>query len=423
LASTTNREPDHLLGFTREALAESETSLQAQAIADTGPAPAHAKPRTALTIFGSSIATAADQALAARYQFAILGFWADMGPAQLQTRVSSIKALNPSIKLAQYVMLQELRDYQPPAPDYLKTETVNANNWWHRDASGNRTQWTPAFSAYNVNITDWAPPDATGKRWHQVKAKFDHDKLFANMKGVDYVYLDGFDVPLSDGDWKRIGTNQSRSDPEIVSAYRKGNVNYVSSVRALNPGLKFIGNSASIEAPEYKGQIEGVYRECLMGKSWSHETRLGWEAMMASYRTALVNVKGLSKDVFLNACNTSSSINPGMYRYGLASTLLEDGYFTFVEPGSRFPWYDESDAPLGTAAEAPPTAPTASGIWMRRYTNGLVLVNPSKTTAASINVGPGYKHLNGTIDPVVNNGLAVSSVTLLPRQGLILVRQ
>ncbi|NJO01532.1 MAG: hypothetical protein HC880_07450, partial [Bacteroidia bacterium] len=46
--------------------------------------------------------------------------------------------------------------------------------------------------------------DTYRQRWHQVKAKYDHDKLFNNMKGLDYVYMDGFDVPQSDGDWKRI---------------------------------------------------------------------------------------------------------------------------------------------------------------------------------------------------------------------------
>ena len=383
-----------------------------------------AKPKLAITLF-SDDTSVTRQAAVARYQFAIVSMTAWKSASELQSFVTGVKQRNPNIKLAQYVMLQELQDYASTDPNYPKTQAVNASNWWHRNASGTRTQWTTGYAAYNVNITDWALPDATGKRWHQVKAKFDNDKFFANMKGLDYVYLDGFDVPLSDGDWKRIGTNQSRTDPEIVSAYRKGNVNYVNSVRALNPGLKFIGNSASIESPEYKGQIEGVNRECLMGKSWSLEGR-GWEIMMASYRTALANVKAPSKDVVFGACNTKTTIDPQLYRYGLASALMEDGYYSFAENTyKQLPWYDESDAPLGTAAEAPPTAPTSSGIWMRRYTNGLVLVNPSKTTVATINVGAGYKYVKGTIDTVVNTGLPVANntVTLQPRSGLVLIKQ
>ena len=76
-----------------------------------------------------------------------------------------------------------------------------------------------------------------------------------------------------------------------------------------------------------------------------------WEAMMDSYRKALANTKA-PKAVLFGACATSR--NAAMYRYGMASTMLEDnGYFSFSEDAlyTRLPWYDESEAPLGTAAE------------------------------------------------------------------------
>jgi lysophospholipase L1-like esterase len=59
---------------------------------------------------------------------------------------------------------------------------------------------------------------------------------------------------------------------------------------------------------------------------------------------------------------------------------------------------------------------------MRRYSNGLVLVNPSKSAGATISVGTGYQRLAGTQDVTTNNGQAVNSVTLGPRQGLLLVK-
>ena len=111
-------------------------------------------------------------------------------------------------------------------------------------------------------------------------------------------------------------------------------------------------------------------------------------------------------------------------RYGLATAMLHDGYFAFtlyseVAP----PWFDEYEAPIGAPSEGPPRAPTPSGIWVRRYANGLVLVNPSRTTAASIDVGDGYKHLSGQQDPVVNDGLPERMVTLQPRSGLLMLRR
>lgn len=385
--------------------------------------PAPAKPRTALGYLGRGIDSAADQALAARYQFAVISLWPGMGATRLQANVAGIKAFNPNIKLAQYVILQEFSSTVDAADiRYPLWQSLNNNNWWLRNAAGNPVQWTPAYGAYNINVTSWAPVDANGKRWPQVKAKFDTDTLLTYMKGIDYVYLDGFDNPTVDADWKRIGTNQSRNDPEIASAFRKGSMDYVAALRSLNPTLKFIGNSgaASSGSAEYKGQLEGINRECLMGKSWSVETYSTWNAMMAEYRTALANTKAPNVVTF-GAC--SPTADAALYRYGIASALLEDGYFLFAQNGFQlFPWFDESDAPLGTAAEAPPTAATPSGIWMRKYTNGVVLVNPSKTTSASIDLGTGYKHLNGTIDPAVNNGLPERVVTLPPRSGLMMVK-
>jgi hypothetical protein len=348
-----------------------------------------------------------------------------MGAQRLQATVSGIKALNPNIILSQYVILSEHGDLPPNDPGYSQWQSINNNKWWLLDASGNRVQWTNAYSQYQLNVTAWAPKDSSGKTWAQVKAKNDTDTLLSNMKGLDYVMLDGMSDPIVSADWMRIGTNQSANDPVVISEFRKGYLGYMSELRRLNPTLKVIGNNTAeaLESAEYRGQLEGGWRECLMGKNWSIETWNSWEAMMADYRKSLANTKA-PKAVVFGACSTTGS-NPALYRYGLASALLEDGYFGFSDDTlyRNLPWYDESDAPLGTADQAPPTAPTASGIWTRRYTNGMALVNPSKTTSASINVGPGYKHLKGTIDPAVNNGLAVSTVTLAPRSGLVLIRQ
>jgi hypothetical protein len=112
-------------------------------------------------------------------------------------------------------------------------------------------------------------------------------------------------------------------------------------------------------------------------------------------------------------------------RFGLASALLEDGYYVYLPSSGtlKSAWYDEYEAPLGDPIEAPPTAPKQNGIWMRRYSNGVVLVNPSKTASASIDVGTAYKRLKGTQNPSVNSGLAQSVVTLSPRAGLIMIKR
>jgi hypothetical protein len=390
----------------------------------------HAKPRTAVTYFNDSVA-ADTRPLLARYQLVILGMtaWKTRGTNPAQEHVSGIKALNPSIIIAPYVKMTELEDpTYTNDPIYPLWQSVNANDWWLRNAAGGRIAGYPGN--YNMNSTAWTRQDANGDRFPQARAKWDTANLLSKMQGINYVFIDGVvPNPLIDADYRGIDTNQSKTDPTIIAAFRKGFVDYLNTIRALNPGLKMLPSSLDLSVPEYKGQYEGQYRECLMGKSWSHEDRLGWTAMMQDYRAALANTKA-PKTVVLGACTengTNPATYPAHYRYGLASTLLEDGYYSWADRAHQgyrgLPWFDESGAPLGTAAEAPPTAPTASGIWLRRYTNGMVLVNPSKTTAASIDVGPGYKHILGTIDPVVNNGQPARIVTLQPRSGLVLIKQ
>jgi hypothetical protein len=126
-------------------------------------------------------------------------------------------------------------------------------------------------------------------------------------------------------------------------------------------------------------------------------------------------------DVVFQVCGATA--DPKLARYGLASAMMEDGYFAYtVNSTPTPPWFDEYDAKIGTPSEAPPTAATASGIWVRRYTNGIVLVNPSKTTALTIDIGDGYKHLSGAQDPTVNTGLPERVITLQPRSGMLMVK-
>jgi hypothetical protein len=159
--------------------------------------------------------------------------------------------------------------------------------------------------------------------------------------------------------------------------------------------------------------------ECMIGKTWSIETWAGWGKVMERYRKEMAETKA-PHDVVFHTCGATA--DPKVARYGLATTLLDDGYFAYTTTGQAAPpWFDEYDAKIGTPSEAPPTVATASGIWMRRYTNGLVLVNPG-TSTLSINVGAGYKRLLGTQDPTVNNGAVESMVTLPPKSGLLMLK-
>jgi hypothetical protein len=364
-----------------------------------------------------------ERALAARFKLTLVSFYAGMGKSRIQGYVNDIRARNPSIKLGSYTVLNEYRN-NPLATDadYPLVQAMNTNGWFVKNTAGSLVQWTSLFGTYATNPTSYAHADASGRRWPQFKAKFDTDNLFGGVTGLNYIYVDQVnDAPLVSADYLLNGTNQSITDPTVASIYRKGMVAYWQSLRAQNPDKMILPNAASLATAEFNQQVEGAFMECLIGKTWSIETWAGWAKVMERYRNEMAQTKA-PHDVVFQTCGATA--DPTLMRYGLASAMLLDGYFAFtVNNQPAPPWFDEYDARIGTPSEAPPSAATASGIWMRRYTNGIVLVNPSKTTALSIDIGTGYKHLLGTQDPVVNNGLAQRVITLQPRTGLLMVKQ
>jgi hypothetical protein len=95
-------------------------------------------------------------------------------------------------------------------------------------------------------------------------------------------------------------------------------------------------------------------------------------------------------------------------RFGLAFTLMQDGYFAH-ELGDSYHgsdwWYDELDFDLGYPIG--PAEPVGSvwafwrepEVFRREFTNGLVFLNGSRKTQ-TIAVGPGFRRLVGNQAPL-----------------------
>ena len=63
-----------------------------------------------------------------------------------------------------------------------------------------------------------------------------------------------------------------------------------------------------------------------------------------------------------------------------------------------------------------------TNVFAREFQNGMVLANATESSR-TIAVGSNFRRIKGTQDPAVNNGAAVTSVTLAPRDGILLVRK
>lgn len=152
--------------------------------------------------------------------------------------------------------------------------------------------------------------------------------------------------------------------------------------------------------------------------------------MMASYRKVKA-FAGTGKILIFS--QTGRPTDYKNFRYGFASCLMDDGYYDLSDPtvgsiyGQYVRWFDEYDlagtsdtAWLGTAVDAPPTAAWQNGVWRRRFTGGMVLVNPRGNGAKVVTIESGYRRFVGTQDPAVNNGSLATSFSIPDRDGLFL---
>jgi hypothetical protein len=382
-----------------------------------------------MNIGGKNYDNPAYQQQLARLDVVIVGFYpgwkGDRDGSKMSSAVQAMKRLNPALKVGQYTVLNEAGDDpKRNAADRDKVDKLDQQKWWLRNAGGDKQQWTSSYGAWDINITRFAAPDANGDRYPQWLAKRDAQLYFQRVPEFDIWYFDNVmgQSRVSGADWRGNGQNISGKDAEIAVAFRQGMAEEWSAARKLAPQVTLMGNvDSDLSQPEYKGRLQGAFLEGLMGKSYSIEGKAGWRAMMDRYLGVFANLAE-PKMVGFNIAGRPDDYR--FFRYGFASCLLGDGYFSFTEDKAGYAtvaWFDEYDQRIGKAAEPPPRAAWSNGVWRRRYENALVLVNPD-TAPHTVSVEAGWQHFKGTQASDVNDGKPVREVTLAAHDGVLLVK-
>jgi hypothetical protein len=195
------------------------------------------------------------------------------------------------------------------------------------------------------------------------------------------------------------------------------------------PGKYQIGNigswmTAVTTVPTgYQNMLNGGLLESMIGQSYSVETWGGWKGMMKDYNTAM-QVTSAPKLVIFNQWGDPTDYQS--FRYGFASCLMNDGYYSFSGNSQGYDslvWFDEFNVNLGNATSLPPTAAWQKGVWRRDFTNGIALVNPKGNGPQTVTLEGPFVKINGSQDHAVNNGQTVTAVTLQDRDGIILLRK
>lgn len=388
------------------------------------------------------------QAQIARLDVAVLGVypgWSGGGKSPAQA-VAEIKALNPAILLANYTVMTEVgRDRSDPAQAPLRRQLKTGvgpggvGDWWAYDAKGRHTDWSGgSYGAWDTNLTLLTTPDEDGEHWPQWLARSDHARLLQGA-GFDIWYSDNnMWRPRSNADWDRDGHDDSVDDIKARNWWRDGQRAYYDTAHAIAPGMMIMVNADSDLSGQafppgadrfgqYRKVVNAAFLEHAMGEGWSAETWGGWPLTMAWYhqiRANLLTPKLVIFDAYLGKPRDYRFV-----RYALASTLMDDGYFSASTDYNQIAWFDEFDLAgiastkwLGAAVDPPQTSAWRDGVYRRRFMGGMALVNPKGNGPRTVSIGPGWRRIAGRQAPEVNNGQAAATVTLADRDGILLVR-
>ncbi len=180
------------------------------------------------------------------------------------------------------------------------------------------------------------------------------------------------------------------------------------------------------------GNGDGIFRQSLNGRmleGFPEYWEGGWSGSMQHYQDASSTPWPNINIVNSDTDNTGNSTDYRKMRFGLTSTLMLDGYFSFdygTDLREQLWWYDEYSADLGRPTTSATNLLSAdnsigAGVWQREFENGLALVN-STDQPQTVTLPSRYQKIYGRQDPVINNGETINEVTIPAQDGIILLK-
>jgi Hypothetical glycosyl hydrolase family 15 len=293
---------------------------------------------------------------------------------------------------------------------------ASTNGWLLRDASGNLL----VNQGYPNNYVGDIGSSAYQSAW------LSNVSAFLASSGVDGVFIDDIlrsPLPLA-------GTYPVKYPTQ--SAWESAMVSFV---KAVGPALKAKGHYVLINATGYTPGDAGSNDGSLTAQFWQElgpsvnglctefwqQTAEGSYTLRASgssswmrhwdgWQKLIPTAQAMGKD-FVGLSYGASGDTTRM-KYGDASFLMEwngtGGSYMFDPYDNSDPWNAAWTTDIGVPAAA--KQQIGSG-WMRRYTGGVALVNPSPSVSQSFQLGGTY---------LTPSGQSVTSVTLAPTTGMIL---
>jgi len=336
-----------------------------------------------------------------------------------------IKQLNPNIKIIAYITSQNLFDASFNSNEAVLRKELRdgvSDSWWLRDEGGNRLSDWP--SAYVLNVTDYSSV-SNGKRWNDFLPEFVANNIMSSG------YWDGvfYDNTWNGASWFNGGNislaNNGRrnSASELNSAWVNGMKKIFNRTKALWPNGIIVGNGSFIS--DYQNSLNGWMLEDFP-TPW--ENGGTWSGVIQSY----LKLSNGSQNYNIVNASASSQTDYTRFRYGLASALMGNGYYSFDYGPSnhaQFWWYDEYDVDLGSKQTVAynildrTNKTVKPGLWRRDFTNGIAVVNSTDKEQKYVFAKEEFERLRGTQATLINNGQKVNWIALAAHDGILLLKR
>jgi hypothetical protein len=335
--------------------------------------------------------SSADRAFAGNH-FSLLDIYLDDTASALQ----EIKNANPNVKILGYT------DLIGSKVGWQNWDVVNAHeDWFVHDANGNRIQ---------NNQWKYYLMDVSSSGWRQNWVDYVNSKFSINPN-YDGVFVDDVYNSLSSADFS------STIPSAVLSNWKTNCMGMLTYIKPKIPTGKLLFiNTNEMLTDDYLNlpAVDGSMIEGYVHADWTPATTYGDEM---TWINILARKSATNKMVWAASGTTYDATQMAkMVKYSYASFLLgmngSRTYWSFNTwwsgDGSKG-YYSLMDTNIGQPAGA---YYSSQNVYMRDFTGGKVLFNPS-TSSYAVSLGGSYKNLDGT---------QVTSITMNPHTGEILLK-
>lgn len=337
--------------------------------------------------------------------------------------LKSIRQLNPKIEILAYIPAQSVNTQDLGSWASFRKKTyaaTNNGNWWLKNEQG----CTITFPGWDtINFVDG------GSAWN--KTLSDLSVAEVNKYGWDGVF---YDMVFSSLSWINGGNidfdkNGQRDSASKIDTYWNSHMSELLKETDKKLGGKHL--VANIDKAEnFEGSVNGVLMENFPAPWFGSNA---WNMLMDQYLNKLPD-RNQDPNIYVinaNTGNTGGSDSYRKMRFGLASTLLGDGYYGFDFGDTNHAqtwWYDEFSAKLGKAESAPSNLldknnkGIKSGLWRRDFVNGIALVNSTNQDQTYVFTKEEFEKLHGNQDKKINDGSKINWIRISAQDGLVLLK-